>query len=79
MSGNSALLRGSSTAAASNQVLVDVMRDALATTKISPDVIQLVPSDDRATVKALLNAHLPLLRKSMALHLSTAHPLLAWK
>jgi len=56
MSGNSALLRGSSTAAASNQVLVDVMRDALATTNISPDVIQLVPSDDRATVKALLNA-----------------------
>ena len=56
MSGNSALLRGSSTAAASNKVLVDVMRDALATTNISPDVIQLVPSDDRATVKALLNA-----------------------
>ena len=56
MSGNAALLRGSSTAAASNQVLVDVMRDALATTKISPDVIQLVPSDDRSTVKALLNA-----------------------
>ncbi len=56
MSGNSALLRGSSTAAASNQVLVDVMRDALATTNISPDVIQLVPSDDRSTVKALLNA-----------------------
>ncbi|MSO29306.1 MAG: glutamate-5-semialdehyde dehydrogenase [Candidatus Planktophila sp.] len=56
MSGNSALLRGSSTAAASNKVLVDVMRDALSTTNISPDVIQLVPSDDRATVKALLNA-----------------------
>ena len=56
MSGNAALLRGSSTAAASNNVLVEVMRDALATTKISPDVIQLVPSDDRATVKALLNA-----------------------
>jgi len=56
MSGNAALLRGSSTAAASNKVLVDVMRDALSTTKISPDVIQLVPSDDRATVKALLNA-----------------------
>jgi len=56
MSGNAALLRGSSTAAASNQVLVDVMRDALATTNISPDVIQLVPSGDRATVKALLNA-----------------------
>jgi glutamate-5-semialdehyde dehydrogenase len=56
MSGNTALLRGSSTAAASNQVLVTVMRDALTSTKISPEVIQLVPSDDRATVKALLNA-----------------------
>jgi glutamate-5-semialdehyde dehydrogenase len=56
MSGNASLLRGSSTAAASNQVLVTVMRDALASTKISPEVIQLVPSDDRATVKALLNA-----------------------
>lgn len=55
-SGNAALLRGSSTAAASNQVLVTVMRDALSKTKISPEVIQLVPSDDRATVKALLNA-----------------------
>jgi glutamate-5-semialdehyde dehydrogenase len=56
MSGNAALLRGSSTATASNQVLVTVMRDALAKTNISPEVIQLVPSDDRATVKALLNA-----------------------
>ena len=56
MSGNAALLRGSSSAAASNQILVTVMRDALATTKISPDVIQLVPSQDRDTVKALLNA-----------------------
>ena len=56
MSGNSALLRGSSSAAHSNEILVRVMRDALATTSISPDVIQLVPSDDRETVKALLNA-----------------------
>ena len=56
MSGNAALLRGSSSAASSNQVLVNVMRDALKSTKISPDVIQLVPSDDRDTVKALLNA-----------------------
>jgi glutamate-5-semialdehyde dehydrogenase len=56
MSGNAALLRGSSSAAASNQILVTVMRDALATTQISPDVIQLVPSQDRDTVKALLNA-----------------------
>ncbi len=56
MSGNAALLRGSSSAASSNQILVTVMRDALADTSISPDVIQLVPSDDRETVKALLHA-----------------------
>ena len=55
-SGNAALLRGSSTARNSNEILVNVMRDALATTSISPDVIQLVPSEDRATVKALLTA-----------------------
>ena len=56
MSGNAALLRGSSTARNSNEILVQVMRDALAATKISPDVIQLVPSEDRATTKALLTA-----------------------
>ena len=56
MSGNAALLRGSSSAAESNQILVTVMRDALSTTAISPDVIQLVPSNDRETVKALLHA-----------------------
>jgi glutamate-5-semialdehyde dehydrogenase len=56
MSGNAALLRGSSSAAHSNEILVRVMRDALAATSISPDVIQLVPSEDRETVKALLNA-----------------------
>ena len=56
MSGNAALLRGSSSAASSNQVLVEVMRRALGKTNISPDVIQLVPSNDRATVQALLHA-----------------------
>jgi glutamate-5-semialdehyde dehydrogenase len=56
MSGNAALLRGSSSAAHSNEVLVCIMREALSDTKISPDVIQLVPSDDRETVKALLHA-----------------------
>ena len=56
MSGNAALLRGSSSAAHSNEVLVRIMREALAGTKISPDVIQLVPSEDRETVKALLHA-----------------------
>ena len=56
MSGNAALLRGSSSARNSNEILVNVMRDALALTNISPDVIQLVPSEDRATTKALLTA-----------------------
>ncbi len=55
-SGNAVLLRGSSTASESNEVLVAVMREALATTKISSDVIQLVPSHDRDTVRALLHA-----------------------
>jgi glutamate-5-semialdehyde dehydrogenase len=56
MSGNAALLRGSSSATSSNDILIHVMRDALKKTAISPDVIQLVPSDDRETVKALLHA-----------------------
>ncbi len=56
MSGNAALLRGSSSAAKSNEVLVNVMRRALAKTNISPEVIQLVPSNDRSTVAALLHA-----------------------
>jgi glutamate-5-semialdehyde dehydrogenase len=56
MSGNAALLRGSASAAASNAVLVDVMRRALAKSNISPDVLQLVPSTDRSTVQALLHA-----------------------
>ena len=56
MSGNAALMRGSSTAKRSNQVLVKVIREALEKTEISPDVIQLIPSDDRDTVRALLHA-----------------------
>ena len=55
-SGNSALLRGSSSATASNKVLVEIMREVLATTSISPDVIQNIPDEDRATVTALLHA-----------------------
>ena len=56
MSGNAALLRGSSSAEKSNEVLVKVMREALGKTAISPDVIQLIPSHDRDTTRALLNA-----------------------
>ena len=56
MSGNAALLRGSSSAERSNAVLVKVMREALAKTGISPEVIQLIPSHDRDTTRALLHA-----------------------
>ncbi len=56
MSGNAALLRGSSTACNSNEILLKVMKDAIASTSIDPEVLQLVPSDDRSTVKALLTA-----------------------
>ena len=56
MSGNATLLRGSSSAEKSNQVLVSVMRSALSKTNISPEVLQLIPSHDRDTTRALLHA-----------------------
>jgi glutamate-5-semialdehyde dehydrogenase len=55
-SGNAALLRGSSTASNSNQALITVMKKAFANTKISEEVLQIIPSDDRATATALLTA-----------------------
>ena len=55
-SGNAALLRGSSTASHSNKVLIEVMKKAFINTKISDEVLQLIPSDDRATATALLTA-----------------------
>ena len=55
-SGNAALLRGSSTATHSNKVLIEVMKKAFINTKISDEVLQLIPSDDRATATALLTA-----------------------
>ena len=55
-SGNAALLRGSSTAANSNQALITVMKKAFINTKISEEVLQIIPSDDRATATALLTA-----------------------
>ena len=55
-SGNAALLRGSITATHSNEVLINVMKKAIASTKISEEIIQLIPSTDRATATALLTA-----------------------
>ncbi|ASY13567.1 glutamate-5-semialdehyde dehydrogenase [Candidatus Nanopelagicus hibericus] len=55
-SGNAALLRGSSTAVNSNQVLIDVMKKSFNSTPISSEVLQLIPATDRSTVTALLTA-----------------------
>lgn len=55
-SGNAALLRGSSSARESNRVLVDLMRDSLMQSGFGADLITLIPSEDRDTVRALLHA-----------------------
>jgi glutamate-5-semialdehyde dehydrogenase len=55
-SGNAALLRGSSSAAASNAALVEVLSAAVAGAGLPADCVQLVPSDSRDTVKQLMGA-----------------------
>ncbi|MGA1609574.1 MAG: glutamate-5-semialdehyde dehydrogenase [Candidatus Nanopelagicaceae bacterium] len=55
-SGNAALLRGSSTARESNEILVRLMQEAIMASGFSPDLIALIPSENRDTVRALLHA-----------------------
>lgn len=55
-SGNAALLRGSSSAAHSNQALVNVLRGALVSEDLPADAVQLLSSADRATVTHLIQA-----------------------
>ena len=55
-SGNAVLLRGSSSAARSNAALVKALRDALAIENRNVDAVQLLPSDDRASVTHLIQA-----------------------
>ncbi len=55
-SGNAALLRGSSSAARSNAALVVALRSALAAQGLPEDAVQLLPSDDRASVTHLIQA-----------------------
>jgi glutamate-5-semialdehyde dehydrogenase len=55
-SGNAVLLRGSSSAARSNDALVSVLRKALAADGLPPDAVQLLPSADRASVTHLIQA-----------------------
>lgn len=55
-SGNAALLRGSSSAAKSNQAFVDVLRGALQGEDLPADAVQLLSAEDRASVTHLIQA-----------------------
>jgi glutamate-5-semialdehyde dehydrogenase len=55
-SGNSVLLRGSSSALNSNHALVEILRDAVASTGLPADVIQLVPGAGHEAAKHLMRA-----------------------
>ncbi|MEV6109459.1 glutamate-5-semialdehyde dehydrogenase [Streptomyces sp. NPDC051940] len=55
-SGNAVLLRGSSSAYASNTALVKVLRDAVHGAGLPADAIQLVPGESRDSVQELMRA-----------------------
>ncbi|MDX6353144.1 MAG: glutamate-5-semialdehyde dehydrogenase [Streptomyces sp.] len=55
-SGNAVLLRGSSSAYASNTALVTVLRDAVGGAGLPADAVQLVPGEGRESVTELLRA-----------------------
>ncbi|MER7762688.1 glutamate-5-semialdehyde dehydrogenase [Streptomyces sp. NPDC097619] len=55
-SGNAVLLRGSSSAYASNTALVAVLRDAVAGAGLPADAVQLVPGESRDSVRELMRA-----------------------
>ncbi|MGK5637238.1 glutamate-5-semialdehyde dehydrogenase [Streptomyces sp. URMC 126] len=55
-SGNAVLLRGSSSAYASNTALVAVVREAVAGAGLPADAVQLVPGESRESVKELMRA-----------------------
>ncbi|MFI7098732.1 glutamate-5-semialdehyde dehydrogenase [Streptomyces sp. NPDC050161] len=55
-SGNAVLLRGSSSAYASNSALVDVLRDAVESAGLPADAVQLVPGESRESVRELMRA-----------------------
>jgi glutamate-5-semialdehyde dehydrogenase len=55
-SGNAVLLRGSSSAARSNAALVKALREALEIENRNVDAVQLLPSEDRASVTHLIQA-----------------------
>lgn len=55
-SGNAVLLRGSSSAAHSNAALVEVLRASMESSGLPADAVQLLPSEDRASVTHLIRA-----------------------
>jgi glutamate-5-semialdehyde dehydrogenase len=55
-SGNAVLLRGSSSASASNTALVRVLRDAVGGAGLPADAIQRVPGEDRDSARELMRA-----------------------
>jgi glutamate-5-semialdehyde dehydrogenase len=55
-SGNACVLRGSSTALASNGAIVDVLRHALASVEVTQDAVQLVPGTERGSATELMQA-----------------------
>ncbi|HET6858920.1 MAG TPA: glutamate-5-semialdehyde dehydrogenase [Streptomyces sp.] len=55
-SGNAVLLRGSSSAYASNTALVGVLRDAVEQAGLPADAVQLVPGESRDSVRELMRA-----------------------
>jgi len=55
-SGNAVLLRGSSSAYASNVAIVDVLRGAVEASGLPADAVQLVPGEGREAVKHLMRA-----------------------
>ncbi|MFJ2403112.1 glutamate-5-semialdehyde dehydrogenase [Streptomyces xanthochromogenes] len=55
-SGNAVLLRGSSSAYASNTALVRVLRDAVGGAGLPADAVQLVPGESRDSVRELMRA-----------------------
>ncbi|MGK5544116.1 glutamate-5-semialdehyde dehydrogenase [Streptomyces sp. URMC 127] len=55
-SGNAVLLRGSSSAYASNTALVRVIRDAVGGAGLPADAVQLVPGESRDSVRELMRA-----------------------
>src|SRR5664279_1376931 len=55
-SGNAVLLRGSSSAARSNEAIIGVLRDAAAAAGLPADVVSMVPGEGHEAAKSLMRA-----------------------